>query len=476
MPAIYTVTDAVYGAIGNGKQATDAAITSGQAALTSASNPFVAGDVGKAITVAGAGAAGAVLVTTISAYVSAGHVTLAANASTTVTGKDARWGTEDTTAIQAAIDAANAFGAGIVYGPPGTYLTKKLHVKSGVTLCGAGPGATKLLNHGAGIDTTITVDTGAIGFGLKSLQAIGRRDLTGFTTIYIDGASYGSVSNVRVNGGEHVGLQTNGDTHDVDFSDITIENIVSQVGGTGGVGFWMFFGAHDCRIRDLTINGVDHHGFVLDPGTNTGGGADIARINASGITVRNFGKKLTNQSATSFGAQLSGAVDCNIRGLTISNGDTTGSVCVGLQLTQDQNGQIPRGTVVSDVNISDINDHGMLHQGAQRCTIDTVRMHNIGKRGQSHYAVFYYPMDDDVLGGVTAAGSLDNEISGLCVTNDAGPAWTGYNYAVRFEGTSTSPCYRNRLVNCRLGAPATAVIYAGGADNPTTGANANEVL
>lgn len=74
-----------------GPSITDAAITSGLAALTSASNPWVAGDAGSAIVVQGAGAAGADLLTTILSYSSAGAVTLNANAGTTVTGNRAIW-------------------------------------------------------------------------------------------------------------------------------------------------------------------------------------------------------------------------------------------------------------------------------------------------------------------------------------------------------------------------------------------------
>lgn len=64
----------------------DGAITASAAILTSASTPFTAGDVGSDIVVRGAGASGADLTTTILSYQSAGQVTLAANAGTTVTG------------------------------------------------------------------------------------------------------------------------------------------------------------------------------------------------------------------------------------------------------------------------------------------------------------------------------------------------------------------------------------------------------
>lgn len=66
--------------------ASDGAITNGLAVLTSASNPFAAGDVGRNIIVQGAGAAGADLSTTILSFTNAGSVTLNANAGTTVAG------------------------------------------------------------------------------------------------------------------------------------------------------------------------------------------------------------------------------------------------------------------------------------------------------------------------------------------------------------------------------------------------------
>lgn len=78
--------------LGAGTSVADGAITSGTAALTSASNPWTAADEGKAISVAGAGTGGRPLVTYILAYTSAGAVTLGANAGTTVTGAEVIWG------------------------------------------------------------------------------------------------------------------------------------------------------------------------------------------------------------------------------------------------------------------------------------------------------------------------------------------------------------------------------------------------
>ncbi len=99
-------------------------ITSGAATLTVTAGTFAAGDVGKTIVVPGAGVAGADLKTTISARASTTSITLAANASTTLTSvsKTLTYGTDDSAARDAAIVALVAAGRGVLYFPAGSYL------------------------------------------------------------------------------------------------------------------------------------------------------------------------------------------------------------------------------------------------------------------------------------------------------------------------------------------------------------------
>jgi hypothetical protein len=95
-----------YGAKGDGVQLADAAMTKGSAVLESA-QVFTAKDVGKEIEVEGAGpGSGLPLVTTI-ASVAGGKATLSRVAESTVAAKKAIFATDDTKAIQKAIDAAN---------------------------------------------------------------------------------------------------------------------------------------------------------------------------------------------------------------------------------------------------------------------------------------------------------------------------------------------------------------------------------
>ena len=114
-----------YGAVGDGQAATDGAITSGQNILTcGTSRPFAPGDVGKAVMVKDALTSGATtLVTTITGYTSPSTVTLGANATTTISsGGMVMWATDDTVAVQKAINAAFAYGQtkgmAIVWIPP----------------------------------------------------------------------------------------------------------------------------------------------------------------------------------------------------------------------------------------------------------------------------------------------------------------------------------------------------------------------
>jgi hypothetical protein len=113
-----------YGAKGDGKVIGDAAITAGTAILTSASANFTSADVGKTFMLNGAlGAAAKPLITTILSQQSGMQVTLSANATATVTGGAAVYGTDDTAAINSAVTAAvtyaeaNNYHAQVIYGP-----------------------------------------------------------------------------------------------------------------------------------------------------------------------------------------------------------------------------------------------------------------------------------------------------------------------------------------------------------------------
>lgn len=139
-----------YGALADARELADAAMTSGSATLTSATASFTAGDVGKKISVWGAGlthsgATGGTLNTTISAFTNSTTVTLSNNASSTVSGKTFSYGTSARTAFQAATDAAKNAGGGVVYCPGKYYLEAWVNASgNGVSFVGAGMSRTTI--------------------------------------------------------------------------------------------------------------------------------------------------------------------------------------------------------------------------------------------------------------------------------------------------------------------------------------------
>lgn len=135
----------VFGAKGNGTVVTgNVSIASGFSVLTVSTASFAVGDVGKTVVVPGAGAAGADLITTISAFTSTTQVNLSATAGTTlsVVSKTVAYGTDDTTAINNAIAALTSHGT--LYFPPssGVYIVQSISGFAGlnnITVRGDGP-------------------------------------------------------------------------------------------------------------------------------------------------------------------------------------------------------------------------------------------------------------------------------------------------------------------------------------------------
>lgn len=150
-----------YGAKADGKTDPLCSITNGSGALTTTSTvgPWAAGDVGKLISVPGAGPAGAVLLTTIASFTNSKAIGLTALASTTSGPVTCAWATKDDGAcIAAAVVAATAAGGGKVLCPtgPGGYLMRT-QLNQGQW----GDNVTVEFGHGA----TVIIDTLATGTG-----------------------------------------------------------------------------------------------------------------------------------------------------------------------------------------------------------------------------------------------------------------------------------------------------------------------
>jgi hypothetical protein len=117
---VVDITNSAYGAKGDTVvEDGGGATVAGAVSYTQSRRPFVPADVGKVVTVQGAGLNGAVLTTKIASYVSSTSVKLAAPAFKAVTNAAFSYGTDDTGAILKAIVAAGWLTP--VYAPAGTY-------------------------------------------------------------------------------------------------------------------------------------------------------------------------------------------------------------------------------------------------------------------------------------------------------------------------------------------------------------------
>lgn len=112
------VSIVAFGGVADAKMKSDAAMTIGGTTVTSATAAFVAGDVGKSISVRDGTTW---YFGTITARISATQVTVSFTASQTFTGADVVWGTDNTAAAQRACNTLKGTGVAVWY-PRGAYL------------------------------------------------------------------------------------------------------------------------------------------------------------------------------------------------------------------------------------------------------------------------------------------------------------------------------------------------------------------
>lgn len=125
------ITATSYGAKGDAKSVSNAAMTSSSNVLTSASAGFAVGDLGKTVLVAGAGAAGANFRATITGFNSSTSVSLSATASTSVSSAQMTFGTINTTSLNTLFASQPS---GIIMFPPGIYLISNAAGGNGMTV------------------------------------------------------------------------------------------------------------------------------------------------------------------------------------------------------------------------------------------------------------------------------------------------------------------------------------------------------
>lgn len=119
-----------FGAVGNGKTAT-VYTTNGNVNVTVSSGSFVAGDVGKVISIYEASTNSQNLTTTIAGVADATHISLATAPLATVAATLAVYGTDDTVPIQAGINFISTNGGGTLFFPANTNGVGAIYIVNG---------------------------------------------------------------------------------------------------------------------------------------------------------------------------------------------------------------------------------------------------------------------------------------------------------------------------------------------------------
>jgi hypothetical protein len=182
-----------YGAKADAKSFTNGATTAGSAVFTSATANFTSADVGKIITIAGGYTGGVYFRTTIASWQSATQVTLASAAPLGVSGASFDYGTNNSTALQAAVNAAATAGGGTILIPVGTFLMgtdMSGDLKHNIWIKGSGRGATVLKLCGGIAPIAFGTGDATLNHVTKNIRVTDLTiDMNGQT-----GASYGLIA------------------------------------------------------------------------------------------------------------------------------------------------------------------------------------------------------------------------------------------------------------------------------------------
>lgn len=366
-----SVKDTAFGAAGDGQVVTDGVINSGQTQLTSATASFTASDVGKLIDINGAGTTACGqqywaitgvmmncnLIGTIAGYVNATTVTVSVPAGTSVTGAQVKWCTDDTSAIQAAVDALTASRTvGALYFPAGNYCVSRAVKKAFVhkTLYGTGKAQSNIWQMNAltyspsTLYAAITVDNGSDGLTIRDLGFEGTNryaELTTSGTTVADG-----ILTCPGNAGSTLGglcAAVNGMTN------ITLDNV--RLDHFWGIGIQTFGGnatgnGDNIKIlnSDASYNSADgfnpgvHDGLIMSHNTATyNGTGGIEATSVLNATIDHNYVAFNKTTGLSIGgtSNPSTLASVTIIGNTAyqnGNGSTSSTVGTGIVVTSNQ--------------------------------------------------------------------------------------------------------------------------------------------
>ena len=294
-------------------------MTNGSPILSVTGTTLTMEDIGKVIGVAGAGVAGAPLVGTIAGYTNSSTCTLSVSASTTVSGVSTLYGTDDTTAVQDALNASSS-----VYLPTDyCFLTGPLYIsRQGQMLWSLGfnpvlwngtsyRGGNLVMKPGGGTNPLVWFQDcyysriwGVTMNGSKEFQT----SSSGYSLLLVRNCAYSNFNGMKI-----VNSKVNG---------VNLENWSSSSGGYSVM-------ADEVNFTDCWI--LSHDGFgvveqaggtsIQSPGDETWQGCHI-NFNSLGGYYKAYGsftklygcEILTNED---HGAQFLQTVGCKIEGCSI---------------------------------------------------------------------------------------------------------------------------------------------------------------
>lgn len=230
--------------------------------------------------------------------------------------------TDDTTAIQDAIDAVCAAGGGVVYFPAGTYLISATLtvICDGVALLGDGPAAAVILADPSMATGNMVEITSADYCAIRELGLTSAAQKTGGVGILITSCLFTTVEYLRLNN-QYDAVKT---------VDSTVVRIVGlDVRNTAHHGFYFTGTGNDFYMSQVVADNSPNatgHGIFLDSGTQAFIGEDCDLIHfanglvitPSGTSTWHFFTGMIFDTNTNDGIHLGdGAAD--LRGITFVN-------------------------------------------------------------------------------------------------------------------------------------------------------------
>lgn len=267
--------------------------------------------------------------------------------------------TDDTAAIQAAIDDCPTTG-GFIFVPPGSYKITGNGIymggssgsaRSNITICGAGPGTILDISDG-GIAINMGHSDGTSYMLVSDLQIYHDTPAdTNLAAIVMKDSSYSTIRNVYINGSRGYGIDVSGVLHGM-VRNCHIENVPTTgigqrsytIGGVSG-----FYPSSCVQIIGCTIDTPGYDGIALYHGNNFI--VHDCKIKAAGYSgIRAISGVLTGIPNAVHNVTV---VDCDISGCGTVNAAETSYNGAGIVAAMKYNNQPMYGVVISGNIIHD---------------------------------------------------------------------------------------------------------------------------